>query len=115
MSTRSKVWIGVAAFAVFIAIYYPFSPAGRQAANMRKAEQFNVSLRPKLKADPRFGSIDLDSLTAFGGCDDVTGEAASNADIDALKAFVQQNHPPVLVVFHVGVPPATATAPSIGH
>ena len=111
MSTRVRVWIAVAVLAAIVGVYYPFSPAGRQASNMRLAERHIETLGPRLQNDPRFGDVRLSPSTADGGSLGVFGFVASRDDADSLKALIQQTAPPVETAFRVVVrPPASRPA-----
>ena len=111
VSTRGRVWLGVAIFAVAVAVYYPFSPAGRQATNMRRAERHIVTLRPQIRADPRFAAIRLDSFTGRGGSLGVFGTVAHEADAEALRSLFEQSGPPGEIAYRfIVVAPATRPA-----
>ncbi len=111
MTTRAKAWLLVVAIAVAVAVYYPFSPGGRQSANMRKAEEHAAMLKPKLAADVRWKDVDLLSLTARGGCLQVAGEVPTKADVEELRSIVNGSNPPVEVMFHVSAREGAATRP----
>ncbi len=105
-----QFWIIVAVLVVATAIYYPFSPAGRQSQNMKLASQHIAVLKPQLAADRRFAAVDLAVFTGAGGSLIVRGNVATQADADAAKSLVKQSHPPCPVVFDVRVRPSTAPA-----
>ncbi len=63
----------VAVFAVAAAIYYPFSPGGRQNANMRRAELHIQTLAPQICVDACFVDVRLEPFTAQDGCLLVSG------------------------------------------
>ena len=111
MTTRVKAWLAVAAFAIAVAVYYPFSPGGRQSANMRKADEHAALLKPTLAADARFRDVDLLSMTARGGCLQVTGEVPTKADVETLRSIITRSNPPVEVLFHVSAKEEPATRP----
>src|SRR5687767_6100373 len=114
MSTRQRVWLYLALFAIAVAIYYPFSPGGRQRINMRRADRHIETLGPRVRADPRFAEVKLLSYTGQGGSMHVSGTVATEADAAALLSMVRESNPPVEVVFRVIVEPA-ATQPSSSH
>ncbi len=111
MTTRPKTWLSLAAFAVCVAMYYPFSPGGRQSANMRKADEHAIILKPRLAADPRFVEVELSAMTAGGGCLLITGEVAARSDVEALKSLIAESKPPVEVMYVVSAKDAPATRP----
>ena len=96
----------MAIIAVAVAIYYPFSPGGRQGANMRRAERHIQTVRPQVAADPRFANVRLAPFTAQGGSLLVSGTVATKADAAALRELVEQSGPPVEMAFRVIVYPA---------
>jgi hypothetical protein len=103
---RKRVWLYVAIFAVAVAIYYPFSPAGRQRANMARADRHIETLAPRLAADPRLADVRLSSYTGQGGSLMVSGTVANKDDAAALRAIIQASKPPVEVAFRIIVEPA---------
>ena len=100
----------VAVVLVATAIYYPFSPGGRQSRNMKLAEQHIVTLKPMFNADPRFAGVELTSFTGAGGSLMVYGEVAAQGDVDAADALVKRSKPACPVVLRVRVRPSTAPA-----
>ena len=100
-------WITVAVLVVATAIYYPFSPTGRQSRNMSLAHQHIAVLKPMLAADPQFAKVELNVTTAAGGALLVIGQVASQADVDAVHALVDRSHPPCPVAFQLRVLPAS--------
>lgn len=114
MTTRRRVWLYVALFAVAVAVYYPFSPARRQRSNMLRAERHIESLAPRLEADPRFANVRLRPFTAEGGSLGVFGTVASDEDAEALRSLVRASNPPVELAFRVVVPRA-ATRRSVAQ
>ncbi len=105
-----QFWILIAVLVVATAIYYPFSPGGRQSRNMKLAEQHIVSLKPQFAADPRFAELTLVSFTGEGGSLLVHGEVAMQADADAANALIKASNPPCPVAFRVRVRPTSTPA-----
>ena len=105
---RKRIYISLVVFALAVVVYYPFSPGGRQAGNLRRAGQFIAQNYAAIHSDPRFAEIDMLPLTAAGGCIDVGGSIGSQADLEQLKRCVMDRHPPVCVMWHVSVMPAPA-------
>jgi hypothetical protein len=103
MSTRTKVWFSLLVFAAGVAVYYPYSPGGRQSRNMRRAEQHIELIRPRIAADPRFARVRLGPFTADEGSLGVSGGVATQADLAALRAIIDASNPPVTVNYYVGV------------
>ena len=112
MSTRQRAWLYVALFAVAVAIYYPFSPGGRQRINMRRADRHILTLRRRITADPRFADVRLLYYTGQGGSLHVSGTVATEQDAAALLSVVRESKPPVEVVFRVIVEHAATQPPS---
>jgi hypothetical protein len=103
-----QLWIIVAVLVVATAIYYPFSPGGRQSRNLRLAARHIETLQPHFDADPRFAEVSLSSYTGEGGSIMVGGEVATQADADAAELLVRRSNPPCPVVFRVRVYPTVA-------
>src|SRR5690349_19751636 len=61
--------VGLVAVGLIVAaaIYYPFSPGGRQTANMRGAEALLPPIRQALQSDARFGNVQLGVYTGYEG------------------------------------------------
>jgi hypothetical protein len=104
--------VGLTAIALIAAtaVYYPFSPAGRQAANMRGAEALLPPIRQALQSDPRFGGIRLGVYTGYEGSVIVRGEVASAQDLTALRQLVASRSIPYHVTWAVVVSPPSATS-----
>jgi hypothetical protein len=107
MTTRAKVWISLAIFAVAVAIYYSFSPGGSQQINMRKAEEHIRRIGPQISSDPAFREVRISPFTAQGGSLLVLGAVANESDLQALHTILDDSKPPVEVVFRVRVDPAS--------
>ena len=91
--------------------YYPYSPGGRQALNMRAADQFIPSLLPLVRADARFANVQLDSYTAQDGSLEVHGRVEDEQACADLRRIVLDSRPPVPIAFLVQVlPPTTEVA-----
>lgn len=95
--------MSLAAFAIAVACYYPFSPDGRQSANMRRAERHTEKLRAQIAADTRFAAVRMAPNTAHGGCLHVLAVVPTKEDAAALRAIVERSNPPVPVLFTVSV------------
>jgi hypothetical protein len=88
-------------------LYFPYSPAGRQRANMTRAQEHIAVLLPKVRADRRFDQVRLAPYTGLDGSLGVFGEVSDEASLSALKQLVADSHPPMQVACHVVViPPA---------
>ena len=111
LTTRAKVWISLAIFAVAVAIYYPFSPGGSQQLNMGKAEEHIKELGPLISSNPAFKEIRISPSTAQGGSLLVLGTVANESDLQALHTILDDSKPPVEVVFRVRVDPLSTTQP----
>jgi hypothetical protein len=110
---RQRVYTFLLIFTIAIAIYYPFSPGGRQARNLREAEQFIAENYATIHADPRFVDVDFSPMPAAGGCLDVGGSVGSQTDLEQLKRQVMNRHPPVYVMWHVWVLPVAQGQPVV--
>lgn len=93
------------------AIYYPFSPAARQARNMRNAKALLPPIRQTLQSDTRFGKVELDVYTGYEGSVIVYGEVASAQDLAALRQIVAARAIPYHVQWSVDVG-SSSTMPS---
>src|SRR5439155_23363000 len=62
-----KVLLACLVAAMVIFVYYPFSPGGRQARNMRRAERLIPQVQQKIPREVRFNQIELESYTGAGG------------------------------------------------
>ena len=105
---RKWVYGFLVLFAVAVAVYYPYSPAGRQAANMRAAETHIASLLPRVKADPRFDGVRLVPGTVGGGSLEVVGVIADEPARAALERIVAGSHSPVPVAYRLVIVPGAA-------
>ena len=70
----------MAVLAIAVAIYYPFSPGGRQRSNMNRADRHIQTLSPRVSADPRFADVTFLSYTGQGGSLHVSGTVATEQD-----------------------------------
>jgi hypothetical protein len=104
-------WIILAVLIIATAIYYPFSPGGRQRSNMSRAEQHIPLLKAQIANDPRFASVQLNAYTGLGGSLLIRGEVASQEDAEALWAIIEKSNPPTPVAFVVQSAPGPATRP----
>jgi hypothetical protein len=102
-----QFYIFVIVLLVATAIYYPFSPAGRQARNMRLAQDHIQLLEPYLRNDSRFDEVHLSGFTGSGGSLMVRGRLATQADVDEVRRIVEQSNPPCPVVLYISVARAT--------
>jgi hypothetical protein len=105
--------VGPVALGLIVAttIYYPFSPGGRQAANMRGAEALLPPIRQTLQSDARFVNVGLGVYTGYDGSVIVRGEVASEQDLSALRQIVAARSIPYHVTWAVVVvaPPTTTS------
>ena len=85
------------------AAYYPYSPAGVQARNMRTAAAHAERLRPDLSADSRFRDVTLGAYTGGLGSLIVLGRVDSEQDLAALRQILDASSPPVEVAWAVKV------------
>jgi len=81
----------------------PYSPAGSQTINMRRAARHIDVLLPQLRAEARFADVGLTPYTASGGSLAVSGTVATEHDLADLRALIESSHPPVKASFMVGV------------
>jgi hypothetical protein len=89
-------------------IYYPYSLAGRQAANMAKAREHLPKVEAITHTDERFALITPGVSTARMGCLVLTGYVQTDGDRQELQRLVEGTAPPVTVVFAVQVAPSPA-------
>jgi hypothetical protein len=99
-------------FAIAVAIYYPYSPGGHQAINMRLAEDHIPVLLPKLQADPRFADVRLESDTENGGSLRVFGTLPDEVACADLRRIVLESFPLAPIVFSVHLPWPTTDSPT---
>src|SRR3954471_2558906 len=100
---RFAIGLLLVVIVVAVAVYYPRSSAGRQAANMRLAEQHARALAPQLQADPRFARVKVFAHSDRGGALGVSGAVVSVTDFSALQAIVAASAPPVPVIYAIGI------------
>jgi len=96
-----QFWVILAVIVVGTAIYYPFSPGGRQQRNMDRAARHIPAIKAQIAGDARFADITLNPYTGNGGSLLVLGEVPSEDDVEALKAIVAKTNPPTPVAFVV--------------
>jgi hypothetical protein len=111
---RKRVGLIAIGLIVATAIYYPFSPAGRQAANMRGAEALLPPIRQSLQSDVRFVNVQIGVYTGYEGSVIVHGEVASAKDLSALRQIVAARSIPYHVTWAVVVVPPSTTTTSSG-
>ncbi len=113
MRKRLYGFLGVVVLAV--AIYYPYSPGGHQAINMRAAADHIPILAEKLHRDPRFTDVHLETFTGQEGSLGVFGTVADEAALADLRRIVLESAPPAPIAFRVRLPfvndPTPATRP----
>lgn len=85
------------------AIYYPFSPAGRQQRNLIAAGEHRLTLDPVIRSDSRFTDVHLGEFTGGGGRLMVYGRVHSTEALSDLQAIVDESNPPVNVEWRVEV------------
>ena len=100
-----KVALACLVAAIVIFVYYPFSPGGRQARNMRRAQQLIPQVQRKIPREVRFNQIELGSYTGAGGSLLIHGFVTSQADLTELHALLDPLKLDVPVVWHVVVTP----------
>lgn len=89
---------------VAFAIYYPYSPAGRQARNMKLAsEHIAAHIAPQLNGQARYAHVRASSSTANLGCLVMSGRVESEHDLHTLRTLVESTQPPVQVHWAVGI------------
>jgi hypothetical protein len=111
---RTRAYSLLAVFAVAMAIYYPFSPGGRQARNIRKAEEFIAQNAAAVNADPRFKEVEFSSCTAADGSLLIDGTVSSAADASELRHNLASRLPSIVVGWHVYVAKPATTMPTTG-
>lgn len=114
MVTKGRKWIYglLAVFVVGIAIYYPYSPGGRQAMNMRVAAGFVPVLSAKIGNDPRFEDVRVGVWTGGGGSLMVGGFVDDESERADLRRIVLESFPPAPIAFMVQITPPTMMAGS---
>lgn len=111
MKASRGFWITIAILLLATAIYYPYSPGGRQRRNMNLAAQhIEKKLKPLIANDSRFADVKLSPYTASFGSLLVSGDVASQEDVEALKAIVRSTHPPTEVHFYTRIEPKPISA-----
>src|SRR5438045_6273605 len=107
MTAITVNWRRVAVIAALLvaatAAYYPFSPGGVQARNMRKSTAHAAKIGPALAADARFRDVTLNTTTAKGGSLMVVGRVRSEQNLAVLKSQIDATAPPVVVSYFVHV------------
>jgi hypothetical protein len=110
MKPSRGFWVALAgaaaAFGLIFGLFLWLSPcnAFKQQANMRAAEEFIQTVQPRLVLEPRFSAVTLISYTGGKcGCLLVNGSVASDDDLAALKAFIDQGSPSMEVKYSVTV------------
>jgi hypothetical protein len=93
--------ITVALLVVATAIYYPFSPAGRQSRDMRKASAHKETLKSRISTDKRFADIRLGVGTQVALV--IAGTAKSAEDLRDLERIVNESMPPVRIFWAVRI------------
>ena len=102
-----KMGLLIAVLVLATAIYYPFSPGGRQSRNISQAMQHMPIITQSIGNDRRFDRVRLNTMTAHEGCLYIGGSVRSDADLSALQQLIAATKPPVFVMWRVAVQPDT--------
>ena len=70
-----------------------------QTRNMERAREFVPAIRAVL--DGEFRQIHVQEFTAAGGSLLISGEVATQKDVDRVREIVERTMPPVAVVYQV--------------
>ncbi len=98
--TAAIILVAIGAFA----IYYPYSPGGRQSRNMRVARQHLPAVRTIIENDDRSTGVRIMGVsTSHGGCLLIGGELKSESDIEYLQALVNEKCPSVNIEWRCSV------------
>ena len=103
-----RIIIITVALIVCLAAYYPFSPAAKQAAEIRKAQECDAYLNARLVCDPRFQQVTVFTYTADIIALDVVGTVTAREDSAALELIVADAKPPVGIRWFVSLPSTAA-------
>lgn len=104
MSTQFKSVCALCLLALLgIVIYYPHSPMGRQARNMKLTEAHIPVLQRAFADDERFRNLRLHPSTSGGGSLMVGGQVENGDDFQSLLAIVRSSGPPMPVVLQLRI------------
>ena len=84
---------------LYVFVYWPNSPLGKQLQNLKIAEQQANLLRDKFRSDPIFKQITFNKYTAFNGCLSVAGKVLSKEDVYHITNLVESMRSPVKISY----------------
>ncbi|MEI7535139.1 MAG: hypothetical protein WCK57_12290 [Verrucomicrobiae bacterium] len=100
---KTRTWICILGLLVIVALGVWQGLTGdtlyHQTRNMDRAREFVPVIRAKL--DGEFRQIRVHEFTAAGGSLLVSGEVATQKDVDRVREIVEHTQPPVEVVYQV--------------
>lgn len=101
MRRRIPFLLAIAAVLLAFVLYYPHSPAGRQAAAMRQMREYGATLEPQIRKDLRFANVTLHYSTAPRIL--IDGTVNSEPDLLALDDLLNATSPPAPLTNNVKV------------
>ena len=84
---------------LYVFVYWPISPFGKQLHNLKLAEQHANMLREKFKSDPRLQKVTFGRYTGAGGCFAVGGKVETEDDIRYLTNVIESIPCPVEIYY----------------
>jgi hypothetical protein len=103
MNTLVKIGVAlfvlVGVFALTWFVYYPYSPLGKQNANLRLAEKYQPQVEANLRKTKGTDRVKVSINTGLGGSLQISGDAADLQTIKAVIDAVLECSPPVTVQF----------------
>src|SRR5437870_3262897 len=101
MTARSRVWTSVTAFALMMAVAYPFLPGPQQRRDIAAVNRYVRRVKPILEADSRFADVHF--LVTWAPSIEVEGTVVNRNDLAALHKLIEESNPPVEVDFSVRI------------
>ena len=88
---------------VLFTLVYPYSPAGRQGANLKTIERHLPSVIASIDSDERFDRIEAGRYTGGGGQFFIYGSVDSEASMQALHDRIESLNLPLGVAYRVEI------------
>lgn len=101
MITRNG-WIRIICITLIGVAILPFTPGFKQFRGIRLATNYAETLRPVLRADPRFAQVHVEPMDSAAV--EIGGMLATDEDRDVLKKLVMAGKPPVHIMFMLYTP-----------